>query len=934
MTFGVMGAATTENAPPRERIGFDDAWRFALGHATDKAKDFDFDTGYFSYLAKTGYGDGPANPQFDDRGWRLINLPHDWAVELPFSDRGTASHGFKAIGRVFPENSVGWYRKTFFVPGSDLGRRIHIVFDGVYRDAAVFVNGFFVGREPSGYTGAEYDLTDYLHYDGENVVTVRVDATDEEGWFYEGAGIYRHVWLTKTAPAHFVSDGTAITTVSIGEQPEISTRVSITNEAKSGAFQFRESVVDVAGKEIASTAPESVQLQAGAVTSIDHQLAVPGAKLWSLEEPHLYSLVTVISDGAKEIDRVVTSFGIRTVRFDPDHGFFLNDRHVVIKGTNNHQDHAGVGVAIPDSLQVARVERLKEFGSNAYRCSHNPPSPELLDACDRLGLLVLDENRLMGINAYHLDRLARMIRRDRNHPSVILWSLGNEEWAIEGKITGTRIAQTMQDFAHRLDPSRLCTVAISGGREHGISASIDVMGYNYIAQGTPDEHRALYPRQPGVGTEETTTQGTRGVYIDEPNMAHEAALENGSSGGNCEVGWRYYADRPYLAGLFFWTGFDYRGEPTPFGWPAIASQFGILDTCGFPKDSYYYLKAWWTETPLVHLSTNWTFPGREGQTIPVRVESNCDEVEVWLNQQSLGKQAVPKNGHALFSVKYTSGELRAEGYRAGRKTASDVVVTAGRAKQVGLQADRAQLDANGRDLACISVRVLDDKGRVVPNDGHEISFHLEGPAKIIGVGNGDPSSHERDQWVAERELVSVENWQGRIVTGSLAEPSQQSLEPIVKLGNWQAKPAKAGETYELGAAFTLSHLSSDATYTVFLPASGEHESVWVNGHPIAHDVMSTQQGPACVLPANVLVAGVNRIRILATPNLDGKNHISESSTNGSVLVQHPDPVWQRKVFNGWAQVLVQTEPQAEKITLRATGDGLESAALDLESVAH
>lgn len=927
-------ALSRESKPRRERIRFDDGWRFALGHATDRTKDFDFDTGYFSYLAKAGYGDGPADPHFDDRAWRLIDLPHDWAVELPFSEKASASHGFKALGRAFPENSVGWYRKKFFVPAKDLGRRIHVTFDGVYRDAAVFVNGFFVGRAPSGYTGVDCDLTDYLRYDADNILTVRVDATDEEGWFYEGAGIYRHVWLTKTAPAHFVSDGTAIATLSVGERSEISTAVEILSETKSGAFQFRESVVDPTGKEIASTAPEWVQLHAGAAVSVERHLTLPGAKLWSLETPNLYSLVTVLSEGAAEVDRAMTTFGVRTVRFDPDHGFFLNEQHVVIKGTNNHQDHAGVGVAIPDALQIARIERLKEFGSNAYRCSHNPPTPELLEACDRLGMLVIDENRLMGINEYHLDQLANMIRRDRNHPSVILWSLGNEEWAIEGNITGTRVARTMQDFAHRLDPSRVCTVAISGGREHGISASIDVMGYNYIAQGTPDEHRALYPLQPGIGTEETTTQGTRGTYSDEPSVAHEAALENGSSGGNCEVGWQYYASRPYLAGLFFWTGFDYRGEPTPFGWPAISSQFGILDTCGFPKDSFYYLKAWWTDTPLVHLSTSWTFPGHEGQAMPVRVESNCDEVELWLNNRSWGKRPVPINGHALYTVAYATGELRAEGYRKGRKVATDHVATATEARGIALQADRLRVEADGGDVAVISVRVVDRKNRTVPNGDNEISFNLSGPAKIIGVGNGDPSSHERDQWLAQRELLSVENWAGRIVTAPLAEPSNHALDPIVKLGNWRAKPARAGEQYELSATFTLENVSTDAENTLFLPASGERESVWVNGHAVAYDVGAREEGPAVVLPVKVLVAGTNRIRILATPIVDGKNHIAERSANGSVLVQHPAPVWQRKVFNGWAQVLVQTEPRTGKVKLRATSEGLAPAELDLDSVAH
>ncbi|HEY9153591.1 MAG TPA: DUF4982 domain-containing protein, partial [Opitutaceae bacterium] len=324
-----------------------------------------------------------------------------------------------------------------------------------------------------------------------------------------------------------------------------------------------------------------------------------------------------------------------------------------------------------------------------------------------------------------------------------------------------------------------------------------------------------------------------------------------------------------------------------------------------------------------------------GQSLSVHVESNCDEVELWLNGQSLGKQPVPKNGHATYTIKYAPGELRAAGYRGGQKVANDSAATAGVARRIVLRADRTRVEAatNG-DVACVSVHLVDEQNRTVSNASNAISFHLSGPGKIIGVGNGNPSSHEPDQWLPKRELLRVENWQGRIVNGALNEPTSEVLSPIATLGNWLAKPAKAGETYELGATFTLDKVSSEATYTVFLPASGERESVWVNGHAVGREIVSAKEGPACVIPGNVLVAGENRIRILATPILDGKNHISERSSNGSVLVQHPEPTWQRQLFNGWAQVLVQTQPNAGKITLRATAEGLEPATLELEAVAH
>jgi beta-galactosidase len=749
-----VASAPTESTAGRERLRLDEGWRFSLGHPSDTKKDFDHATGYFSYLAKTGFGDGPASVKFDDSAWRRVDLPHDWAVEMPFSANASHSHGYRAIGPRFPDTNVGWYRRKITVPAADLGRRISLVFDGVFRDSQVWINGFYLGREPSGYLGFRYDVTDYLNYGGENTIAVRADATMEEGWFYEGAGIYRHVWLEKTDALHLVPDGTAITTsLRADGSAEIGVTAGITNagtDARAGEIVYR--VLDRNGHVLAEKTSALPALAAGATAESATMLTIAKPELWSVESPALHTLAVELRAAGTGIDRTETRFGIRTIRFDPDAGFFLNGKRVELKGTNNHQDHAGVGAAIPDALQDYRIAKLKEMGSNAYRCSHNPPTPELLDACDRLGMLVIDETRLMGSNAFHLDAVARMIRRDRNHPSVILWSLGNEEWAIEGNITGARIAATMQAFAKRLDPTRLTTVAISGGWG-GISTVIDVAGVNYIKQGDPDKQHAEFPKQIILGTEETTTQATRGIYFDDKEHGHLAPLEDGTSGGNIETGWKYYAARPYLAGVCYWTGFDYRGEPNPLAWPAASSQFGILDTCGFPKDSFYYLKAWWTDEPVLHIFPHWNWPGRDGQTIQVRCFSNHEAVELFLNGRSLGKKDMPRNGHLAWDVVYEPGVLEARGYRNNEIVETRRVETTGAPASLVLSADRSTLTPDNRDVSVITVSALDGEGRAVPTADNPVQFTITGDGKIIGVGNGDPGSHEPDK-ASERRLFN------------------------------------------------------------------------------------------------------------------------------------------------------------------------------------
>jgi beta-galactosidase len=920
--------AWADSAPVRERLLMDANWRFAFGHPSDPARDFDHATAYFSYVTKAGYGDGAAAAGFDDRAWRQVDLPHDWAVEAPFAASGGHSHGYKAIGRGFPERSIGWYRKTFTVPGADLGRRISIEFDGVHRDSVVWINGFYLGRQPSGSTSFRYDLTDYLNYGGENVIAVRADVTLEEGWYYEGAGIYRHVWLTKTAPLHVAPWGTFVS-AEVGEKSaRVNAATTVTNAATTGAsFDLEQNVIDPAGQVVASASVRGLALDAGATGEFPCALQVESPKLWSLESPLLHRLVTTIRTGGAVVDRYETTFGIRTIRFDPDRGFFLNGQHVLLKGTNNHQDHAGVGVALPDALQEFRLRRLKEMGNNAYRTSHQPPTPELLDACDRLGILVVDEHRLMGPSPEQLGQLEALIRRDRNHPSVILWSVGNEEWAIEGNEKGARISATMQAFARRLDPTRRTTVAISGGWGQGSSTTADVMGYNYFTHGSTDDQHAKFPQQPGVGTEETTAQCTRGIYFtdkDRGHLAHDPDRK-GDSGGNCIMGWKHFAARPYLAGLFFWTGFDYRGESNPFSFPAISSQYGLMDTCGFPKDSFHYLQAWWTDRPVLHLYPHWNWAGREGQEITVGCYTNHEAVELFLNGVSLGKKEVPRNDRVEWRVIYRAGALEARGYRGGQVVATTKVETTGAPTQLVLTPDRPVINADGEDVAVFTVSARDAQGRAVPTAGNLASFSVTG-GRILGVGNGDPSSHEADVFSEGVTLLAVQDWRGRLAPAGTTTPSApETLEPMARLGNWLTPLPKPGELYDLSALFTLEKLPAGETLSLFLPSLGARTTLWLNGREIVRDLDTTKAGPAVALDATQVVAGVNRVQLIVTPFADKRNHIPELSRLGNVRLTTSAAPARRSLFNGLAQVLVQASRQPGEIRLTAQAEGLAPA---------
>ena len=755
-------AITASAQSMRERILFDENWQFAFGDASSPAKDFGCGTEYFNYLTKAAsiHNEGPYSPKFDASGWTIVDLPHDWVVDLPYAAEASHSHGYKTVGYKYPETSVGWYRKTFTVPAEDYGKHLWLQFDGIFRDARVWVNGFYLGHEPSGYATQVYDISEYLNYGGENIVCVRADATLEEGWFYEGAGIYRHVWLNKADKLHVAPFGTFVYSefavpysLRCEAGPDLSTaslhiETTIQNMGSAAAsYSLRHTLIDAAGN-VAGTC----ESEGGLVLAKDSHktlgvIAVENPHLWSCEDPYLYKVMTEVYADGNLVDSYETTTGIRHIAFDNDRGFLLNGEVVKLKGVNMHQDHAGVGSGIPDALQEWRLMQLKKFGCNAYRSSHNPMTPALLDICDRLGILVIEENRLTGINKEHTELLGRMIRRDRNHPSIILWSVGNEEWGLEWNEFGTRIAESMREYCHRFDPSRLMTVASSSGPNILIPA--DVAGYNYILQNPVEQHRANYPERCALGSEETTGCGTRGVYFEAPVGRERNAVEAGDgrmvafnrykhgpdSVYNCiERGWKFYAERDYLAGLFYWTGFDYRGEPNPMTFPATSSEFGILDYCGFPKDEAYYLKSWWTSEPVLHILPHWNLDGHEGEKISVWVYSNCDEVQLTVNGKNLGRKKMPVNGHLEWDAVYKPGYVKAVGYKNGRKVMETRIETA------GAPVEAVWTHEAVGDIIVANVKMVDAKGRFVPTANCEVEFQTPSEEwKILGWGNGDPA---------------------------------------------------------------------------------------------------------------------------------------------------------------------------------------------------
>ena len=770
----------------RETIRLDDGWKFAFGNAADPKKDFGCGTEYFNYLTKANsiHNEGPYAANFNDSTWQEVKVPHDWVTILPYADAASHSHGYKTVGYKYPETSVGWYRKTINILASDLGKHIALQFDGIFRNARVWFNGFYMGTEPSGYATQVYDVTEYVNYGGDNLICVRADATLEEGWFYEGAGIYRDAWLMKSAAVGVAPFGTFV--YADLKQPYDKVTIYVETEVNNHSLTTQQCEVshrllDADGREVAKSESSTIMLKAKqTLNSQPLTLNLNTPHLWSPADPYLYKVETTVKVNGRVTDVYETTTGIRDIEFDADRGFLLNGQPLKLKGVNLHQDHAGVGAAIPDALQAWRIKQLKKMGCNAYRASHNPMTPALLDICDREGILVIDENRLTGINEEHLRLLERMIKRDRNHPSVILWSNGNEEWGMENTIQGTRIAAAMREYTHLLDPTRHSTIANAGGRE--MVKGLDVVGFNYIVQNDVDNQKKNNPTWKIVGTEETTGCGTRGWYFKDEKYPGRMVSLNRTMEQNyeniIERGWKFYDERPWAAGLFYWTGFDYRGEPNPLSYPAHDSEFGILDYCGFPKDEAYYLKSWWTDEPVLHIFPHWNLQGHEGEEVEVWAYSNCDEVELTVNGKKLGRQPMPRNGHLKWKAVYQPGRVEATGYKNGKRILTKTIETTKAAAKVILKADRHQIAADGQDMAIVNIELHDQKGRFVPNACPVLTFCLEGDANIIGCGNGDPSylgSDHPDKQPCHTFSIPAFNGRAQVLIQSGKLPSTVTL---------------------------------------------------------------------------------------------------------------------------------------------------------------
>jgi beta-galactosidase len=833
----------------RERLLLDFGWRFHLGHASDPAKDFSYGQGRTGSFQKTGNFLPAGALAFDDNDWKPVDLPHDWAIELPFqNDPALASKGFYPLGRTYPATSVGWYRRVFELPAEDAGKRITIEFDGSYRESMVIFNNFYITWHSGGYDPFTVDVTDFATPGGKNVLLVRVDATSSDGWFYEGAGIYRHVWLTKTNPVHVKQWGTFVSAEVRPGEAALTIKTDLVNDgpAAQGA-RVISTVLDPAGKEVCKAVTPLAQIPQWAEQTYKQEITVKQPHLWSLEERNLYKLVTEVRAGDSIVDRYETPFGIRSVKFDAEKGLLLNGTSVKVKGTCNHQDHAGVGAAVPDAVQYYRVRKLQEMGCNSLRTSHNPPTPELLDACDELGMLVFDETRMMSSNPEGLSQFENLVRRDRNHPSVFMWSMGNEEGQANTD-KGLHILTAMKAVAAEHDGSR--PVSIAPIRAIGVGGLVecDVMGYNYMDPGAEAYHKE-HPEKPVIGTETVSAVGTRGIYITDADKGYVGSYDPYTTTGraSAEGWWRFCNARPWLAGGFVWTGFDYRGEPSPNGWPNISSQYGIIDTCGFPKDTFFYYQSWWTAKPVLHLFPHWNWQGMEGKEIAVWVHSNLDKVELFLNGESLGAKEMKKDSHLAWNVKYAPGAIEARGYKADKVVMTVKRETTGSAAKLVMSADRETISADGEDVAMFAVEVQDAQGRVVPVTDNDVTFNVSGAGKLIGTGNGDPTNQEPDKGTSRKAftgycmaLVQSGKSGGNITvqaTSAGLEPASVTIAANAvtlraQLGAWEREAPKGAGITGLWRALP----NEDAATARFAPDSNSLFTLHQDGGTLAGTV--------------------------------------------------------------------------------------------------
>jgi beta-galactosidase len=717
---------------------------------------------------------------YDDTKWRTLNLPHDWSIEGEFKEDAAT----KGPGGYLP-TGIGWYRKHFNIASTGKGQQFRIEFDGVYMNSDVWINGQHLGKHPYGYTSFYYDLTPFVNK-GENIIAVKVDnSLQPNSRWYSGSGIYRHVWLNITGPVHVAQWGTYITTPKVTtSSATISVRTTVENHNQGNKNIILRSVVkDGSGKEVAN-AETPFLLTSSGKTDAEQLVEVTSPSLWSVDTPSLYTLQSSILEGTKIIDTYPTTFGIRNIEFDKNKGFLLNGQHIKMNGVCLHHDAGCLGAAVPEQAWVRRLKLLKDMGCNAIRTSHNPPAPEFLDLCDKMGFLVMDEifdewvekKGQVGFS-YHIyfeewwkSDLLSMIHRDRNHPSIVIWSAGNEvpDQVVE---TGSEVMRKLLETFHKEDPTRPVTQAndrIAAGDGPARLPFLelqDIVGYNYVDRW--NERRELYysvdrhdhPDWKMIGTENVSVGGLRGQYSiasDQSDRRPGRSRDYRLGMIQAEQLWKFTALNDYVIGDFMWTGIDYLGEA---GWPNKNSSSGVIDLCGFPKDGYYFYQSQWTEKPMVHLFPHWNWAGYEGKVISVIAYTNCDTAELFLNGKSFGAKSYvfPQQGHSKswntysgpyiapttsdlhlsWDVPYEPGTLKVVGKKGGQIITEEVRSTS-EPSAIRLSADRKNFKADAQDIVNIRVEIVDENGLVVPTANNAIEFKVEGEGVLIGTDNGNP----------------------------------------------------------------------------------------------------------------------------------------------------------------------------------------------------
>lgn len=770
-----------------------------------------FDTDWRFYLGDLVH---PEVNSFDDSTWRVLDVPHDWSIELPFDKTSpTGSSGG------FLNGGVGWYRKTFSLP--DVGKKKVLVdFDGVYMNSSVYINGHLLGTHPYGYTSFQYDLTPYLNTHGTpNVLAVRVENNQPTSRWYSGSGIERNVWLQTLAPVHVAQWGTFVTTptpkrTAKGWDATADVETKIANDDAHTKTVRVISKVYGPNKKLVGTAEKTVVLAAGETEAVKQSVALPNAALWSLEKPQLYTLETSLVEKGTVLDTVETPFGVRFFSFDANTGFSLNGVPMKMHGVCLHHDQGSLGAVTNVRALTRQLQIMKDMGVNAIRTSHNPPTQELLDLADRMGFLVMDEafdcwEIKKSTNDYHLyfnewsDRdVASMVERDKNHPSIVIWGIGNE---IPERSLAT--AKRLRDDVRAIDTTRPVAMANAGGNYDTETAdSLDLVGYNYYDYPTTkfgasvyDSDHAKHPNWKIFGSETSSAIRSRGVYhlpttVVKPDLAHfdelKSADQQCSSYDNTVVPWGETAeqswiddrDRPFVFGQFIWTGFDYIGEPTPYD-TSKSSYFGVVDTCGFPKDIYYFYKSQWTQEPLVHLLPSWEKDRwQTGENVPVWAYTNAASVELFVNGKSQGVKKYDANGdtlHLAWDVPYAPGELKAVARDAsGKVVATDVVRTSTGAASIRLTADAKRVKADGKDLVYITADIVDEDGDLVADADTQVDFHVTG-GTVIGVDNGDGASFEPYKGTTRKAF------HGKCL--AIVQPDQTSKEMTVTASNNEKK---------------------------------------------------------------------------------------------------------------------------------------------------